>query len=64
MSRRRPRQPCPSGKHRYHDHPAAMAALDDIHRDRRMNILREKTEQRAYPCDECRGWHLTSQRRW
>lgn len=45
---------CP--KWRYADRIAAQLALTRIDRTNA-----PKTEQRAYRCSRCRGWHLTSQ---
>lgn len=47
------------GKTRYRDRIAALLALSKI--ARRDDTRRPKTEQRAYPCPRCHGWHLTSQ---
>jgi len=49
-------RPCPTGKIRYRDRLAAQIALADT--SRRHQPRRE--EARAYPCPQCRGWHLTS----
>jgi hypothetical protein len=45
-------------KIRYRDEIAAKLALASIrHQD---GSGRSKTEQRAYRCPQCRGWHLTA----
>ena len=49
---------CPSGKVRYRDRLDALLALSRI--DRKDSPRRSKSEQRAYPCPRCKGWHLTS----
>lgn len=56
---RRTRTPgtCPqTGKARYRDRIAALLALTGID-----NSNPKRREQRAYRCQFCRGWHLTSQ---
>jgi hypothetical protein len=45
-------------KIRYRDRIGALLALS-----RTDNARRPKTEQRAYRCPFCRGWHLTSQQK-
>lgn len=45
-------------KRRYRDLVSAKLALANI--VQRDNPKRFKTEQRAYKCSECKGWHLTS----
>ncbi len=47
---------CPSGKRRYRDRIGAQLALAVIRR----RDSRQRRETRAYPCPDCRGWHLTS----
>lgn len=47
-------------KQRFRDEIAAKLALAEIQRKGKGS--REKTEQRAYRCPDCRGWHLTSRR--
>lgn len=44
------------GKHRYRDRQEALAALRAIVGRSR----RDKVVKRAYACDRCHGWHLTS----
>ena len=66
MNRRRPlqrrtplRAACPTGKKRYDTETAADWALAhaiDVH----TLEGRAKVERRAYSCDRCAGWHLTS----
>jgi len=46
-------------KWRYRDRIAAELELAKIQRKDKPN--RPKTEKRAYPCPNCKGWHLTSQ---
>lgn len=46
------------GKHRYRDRVAALLALAKIRAAD--SSRRPKTEQRAYRCPDCGGWHLTS----
>ena len=48
---------CPSGKHAYRDRIAADLALAGVRR----TGSGSHDEQRSYPCNLCRGWHLTSQ---
>lgn len=45
-----------SGKVRYRDEVAAGLALATLQRQDKDG----HTEQRAYRCPACRGWHLTS----
>jgi len=45
------------GKVRYRDQREAMQAL------RRLRAASGGQIQRAYECDQCHGWHLTSQQR-
>lgn len=47
-------------KRRYRDRIAALMALASIRR--KDGSRRRKTEQRAYRCLNCNGWHLTSRR--
>lgn len=48
-----------TGKARYYDRVAALLALATIqHKD---GSHRYATEQRAYRCPQCKGWHLTHQ---
>ncbi|WP_157008802.1 hypothetical protein [Agromyces laixinhei] len=47
-------------KTRYRDRIAAMLVLAQIHD----KASRPKQEARVYFCDDCRGWHLTSRKRW
>lgn len=53
--RSKDRGACPSGKRRFRDHPSAVAALR-----RTGSSSREVRPVRAYECDRCQGWHLTS----
>ena len=54
--RKRPPRACQSGKVRYPDHHAAVAALHTI----ASRSTREVKASRAYECPTCKGWHLTS----
>lgn len=45
---------CATGKRRYRNRLDAKIALTDTRR-------RDRRETRAYRCNTCRGWHLTSQ---
>jgi hypothetical protein len=50
------------GKISYPDEPTALTSIRDIarlHEDR--GDRRDRIERRAYPCDHCGRWHLTSQ---
>jgi hypothetical protein len=51
-------QPMCGRKLRYRDEIAAKMALATIAAQDKSH--RDKTEQRAYRCSRCRGWHLTS----
>ena len=44
------------GKRRFRDHRSAIEALRRI----RSNSVRQTVPARAYECDACGGWHLTS----
>lgn len=48
-------RPCPSGKARYRDRQSAVVVLRNV--QQRGGLL-----TRAYRCEMCKGWHLTSQR--
>jgi hypothetical protein len=48
-------------KIRYRDAIAAKLAMATA--VRKGGSRRPKLEQRAYRCPDCKGWHLTSQRR-
>lgn len=54
---------CPTGKLRLRDHKEAIALL---HRCQAAHALGNprRRERRAYFCDACKGWHLTSQPNW
>lgn len=56
------RRTCPTGKIRYRDRIGASVALIDA-QSKAHSQARVKHETRAYRCDRCRGWHLTSQPR-
>ena len=46
----------------YRDRIAALLALSKVrHQDK---SYRAKVEARAYHCADCKGWHLTSKKRW
>jgi hypothetical protein len=46
---------CPTGKTRFRDHESATTALQITQRS-----SRTRKPTRAYRCDLCDGWHLTS----
>ena len=48
-------------KRRYRDRIAALLALESTGRKRHTG--RPKDERRVYHCPDCRGWHLTSEKR-
>lgn len=48
-------------KHRHQTRVDALIALADI--QRKDSPRRPKTENRAYRCPNCKGWHLTSKTR-
>ena len=50
------------GKRRFRDKNEALAALHRI--TARVSKLAGDKPVRAYPCDYCNGWHLTSQHTW
>lgn len=52
------RKACPTRKVRFRDHESAVRALRQT-RDRGA----DKLPVRAYECNLCHGWHLTSQAR-
>lgn len=58
---------CSTGKIRFPDHTAAVAALHSAATKRNFAAQDGKTtvrrEVRSYSCKECKGWHLTSQPR-
>ena len=49
-------------KTRYRDRIAALLVLAQIQNQDKAS--RPKQEARVYFCDDCRGWHLTSRKRW
>lgn len=49
-------------KVKYRDRIAALLAMAITQRQDKS--YRAKVEGRAYYCADCRGWHLTSQKRW
>ncbi|MFD6699405.1 MULTISPECIES: hypothetical protein [unclassified Microbacterium] len=49
-------------KTRYRDRIAALLVLAQIKNHDKAS--RPKQEARAYYCDECHAWHLTSRRYW
>lgn len=52
---------CPSGKIRYCDRVAALIALSELAVKRGRQKQRARLdERRAYRCQKCLGWHLTS----
>lgn len=48
-------------KKRYRDHAEAVRALHNIATN---GDKRQKNPRRVYPCDNCHGYHLTSQETW
>lgn len=54
---------CPSGKLRYRDRVDALIALSRASEkaSRYRHQHEKRRESRAYLCDRCKGWHLTSQ---
>lgn len=63
--RRRKIQVCEeTGKYRYRDQTQAQQALLAAVWDRQTaqahDVASHRREVRAYPCDWCNGWHLTS----
>lgn len=63
--RKAPRlQRCALGKVRFPDHESAVEALHGARfsrlRSEELGMATRRQEQRAYRCDICRGWHLTS----
>lgn len=66
---RRTKRLCPdTGKRRFRDHVQAVRALHAAANSRRSAALdgvqTVRRERRAYCCDACGGWHLTSWRMW
>jgi hypothetical protein len=55
----RTKQPC-GGKTRYASKEKALEMMGLL---QEMRALGERTESRAYFCEKCDGWHLTSRRR-
>ena len=53
------RSSCPTGKNRWATAEDAEAEIVRI----RATTDRAQVPVRAYPCDQCAGWHLTSQQR-
>lgn len=55
---------CKCGKFRFRDHALAIQALHSAQRSRKiareLGTTTRRQERRAYPCDLCNGWHLTS----
>lgn len=47
---------CGSGKKRFRDHQSAVHALRRI----KGGSSRDRVPAKAYECDWCGGWHLTS----
>lgn len=54
---RKAKDSCPTGKRRFRDHASAVQAL---RRTSRADDRRDRKPARAYHCDRCKGWHLTS----
>lgn len=53
---RKPRKQRACGKRRFRDQAQAQSALRLIG-----SSARDVAPTRAYPCDRCKGWHLTKQ---
>lgn len=53
------RRQCHTGKIRYRTEEEAYKAIKLASRDEEREA-RERKPIRAYPCDDCHGWHLTS----
>jgi hypothetical protein len=66
-SRRRPRRPqdvptcLATGKLRFRDKKSALQALHAVVAAAALNPASRRREQRVYKCQQCGGWHLTSQ---
>lgn len=66
MGRRKPprqpekREPCPTGKVRYHGRGDAERALATIAEKGVRTGRKPHGPRNAYFCKTCRGWHLTS----
>lgn len=56
----RPDGTCPSGKFRFATWDRANRALTDAKIARAFHRNNRRREERAYACDRCGGWHLTS----
>jgi hypothetical protein len=54
---RKPHRQTACGKKRYRDHQEAVQALRRL----REHSERGRIPARAYQCNRCGGWHLTSQ---
>lgn len=52
---------CRSGKTAYPDEQAARVALVEIRAASALHNIRRRTPCRAYECQFCAEWHLTSQ---
>ena len=58
-----------TGKRRFPNEGLAKEALRSARKaaskQKRVKYVgRRRTESRYYPCDDCKGWHLTSIREW
>ena len=57
-----------TGKRRFRDHRYAVRALHNAARCRAEahvhGLETIRRERRSYLCEECNGWHLTSQAEW
>jgi hypothetical protein len=51
---------CRTGKVGYSDEPTALKGLDRIRAETEMFGSQRKTPVRAYMCERCAEWHLTS----
>ena len=69
-SRRRPRRPqdvptcLVTGKLRFRDKKSAVQVLHTAAAVASLNPASRRREVRAYKCQDCRGWHLTSRPTW
>lgn len=53
---------CPSGKWRYRTQLDARIALFSAQSKGYRRNSGKRTEKSAYPCPDCKGWHLTSRK--
>jgi len=60
-ARKRSGSKCRTGKVRFRDHDEAIQVLWHAKMLRTVEGVTERQERRAYLCNACNGWHLTSQ---